>query len=1044
MNPIHFALRRPVTILTLLVGLAVAGGIALWKMRVDVFPTLNLPVVYVCQPYGGLDAAQMEGMVTNYYEYHFLYVSGIKAVESRNIQGVALLKLMFHPGTDMAQAMSEVVAAVNRSRAFAPTGTIPPFVMRFDTGSVPVGYLVFEGAGRNIGEIQDLAMQRVRPLFASLPGVSTPPAFGGTPRTLIVNVDPDRLRSYHLTPDDVIAAVAAGNAVIPSGNARIADRMPIVPTNAMVPAAVDLGSIPVRPGESLFLRDVAQIEDGNDVQTGFALVNGRRGVYLLVNKKAEASSLAVVREVKAALPRMQAVLPEDLKVRFDFDQTPVVTRAMQNVAFEGLLGALLTGLMVLVFLRDWRSVVVVVLNIPLALIAAVVALWLTGQTINLMTLAGLALAVGVLVDESTVEVENIHAQLRLPGSVVQAVLRGNSETAVPRLLALLCVLAVFVPVSLMEGTIRSMLAPLALAVSFAMMASYLLSSTFVPVAAAWLLRRHPSHDAAPAGDRVSWPVRLRLAVVPAYFVVAAIVLWLVFPRLGQEIFPTVDTGQFQFRVKAPTGTRLEIAEELTLETLRQVQDLAGPGGVESSLGYVGGIPSQYPVQCIYHWSSGPDEGLIRVGLNPAAGIRVEPFKVHLRRELPGRLRAWLAERLTREGLSPADVASRLPGLRLSLEPADIINEVMTFGSAAAVEVVVHGPKQVENRGYADRLMPAMQKIPGLQDLQFGQALDYPTVEVTIDRERAGQSGATAQDVARALVAATSSSRFVAPNYWRDPASGVGYFVQVQVPPARIDSAAAVGMIPVRTNTHGGLLVRDVAGVREGVMPGQIDRLNMRRFVSLSGNVGGSDLGSVARGVDAAIRSAGDPPRGALVEVRGQIEPMRQMFTDLARGLVLAVVAVFLVLTAYFQAPRLALVALAAVPAGLAGAALALWLTGTTLNIQSYLGAILAVGVAVANAILLVTFAERERQAGATAAVAASRAVAMRRRAVLMTACAMLIGMVPMAVSGQQTASLARAVLGGLGLATVATLTVLPAVYALIAGNRRGGAGFDEV
>jgi multidrug efflux pump subunit AcrB len=450
MNPIIFALRHPITVMVAMIGIVVGSVLAASRMKIDIFPQLNLPVIYVCQPYSGMDPGQMEGLLTNYYEYHFLYINGIHHVESKNIQGLALMKLFFHPGTDMAQAMAETIQYVNRSRAFMPPGTVGPFVMRFDTGSVPVGFLVLssDNPNRTIGEIQDQGLFKVRPMFASLPGVSAPPPFGGSARAIVIRVDPDRLRAQKLSPDEVIAALVSGNTISPSGNIRVKDRMPIVAANAMVVQPQELGKIPIRPGSNVYLRNLGTIEDSTDTTTGYALVNGRRAVYILVTKRADASTLSVVNEVKANLPKMQAALPEDMqdiKVRFEFDQSPYVTGAITNVGVEGLLGALLTGLMVFVFLRDWRSVIVVVLNIPFALLASLIGLWLCGQTINLMTLGGLALAVGILVDEATVAVENIHTQMETTGSLARAVRLGIDETLVPRLLAMLCIVAVFLP-----------------------------------------------------------------------------------------------------------------------------------------------------------------------------------------------------------------------------------------------------------------------------------------------------------------------------------------------------------------------------------------------------------------------------------------------------------------------------------------------------------------------------------------------------------------------------------------------------------------------
>ncbi|HTU21658.1 MAG TPA: efflux RND transporter permease subunit, partial [Gemmataceae bacterium] len=510
MNPIVFAMRRPITVMVALAGVLVASGLALLRMRIDIFPNLNLPVVYVVQPYGGMDPAQMEGLLTFHYENHFLYISGIHHIESRNIQGFSQMKVFFHPGTNMQQAMAEVVAQVNRSRSFMPPGTVAPFVIRSDTGSVPVGYIVLSSKSKTVDEIQEAAYIRVRPALVSLPGVSSPPPFGGNQRTIVIHLNPDKLRAYNLSPNDVVNALSAGNAISPSGNLYLQDTMPIVPVNAMVVDPQELRNIPIRPGENVYLRDLGPndsgltVEDAADIRTSFALVNGRRAVYMMVSKRADASTLDVVNNVKAALPGMQDSLPPDIDLRFEFDQSPYVTRAMWGVFTEGVIGAVLTGLMVFVFLRDWRSVIVVVLNIPFALLSAVVALWLSGQTLNLMTLGGMALAVGILVDEATVEVENIHAQMERTPSVALAVCRGNAETAVPRLLAMLCILAVFIPSFFMEGAAREMFVPLSLAVGFAMVASYILSSTFVPVVSVWLLRGHGERgcvSAASSGER---------------------------------------------------------------------------------------------------------------------------------------------------------------------------------------------------------------------------------------------------------------------------------------------------------------------------------------------------------------------------------------------------------------------------------------------------------------------------------------------------------------------------------------------------------------
>ncbi len=1050
MNLILGALRRPLTVMVVILAIgmgsfmAVGGAVCnhlgisypegLPKgMEVDIFPSLNLPVIYVCQPYGGMDPAQMEGFLTNYYEYHFLYISGIHHVESRNVQGTALMKLFFHPGTDMAQAMAETINYVNRSQAFMPPGTVSPFVMRFDTGSVPVGYLVLSSDTRSIAEIQDLALFRVRPMFSSLPGVSAPPPFGGSARTVVVTVDSDRLQSHGMSPDEVIEALVRGNSISPSGNIPVGDSYPIVPVNSVVRDIHELGSIPIRGGDRpVYIRDIGYIEDSADAPAGYALANGRRAVYILATKRADASTLNVINNIKNALPRMKDALGpegEGIDVRFEFDQSPYVIRSVEGVVMEGFLGAILVGLMILLFLRDWRSSLIVVLNIPLALMAATVLLWFAGQTINMMTLGGLALAIGIMVDEAAVAVENIHAHLQRGEKLATAVLLGSSETAIPRLLAMLCILAVFISSFFMQGAARALFVPLSLAVGFAMMASYVLSSTFVPVMSVWLLRHQKEIAGVPPGFFERFRARYerlttalighRYAVAGIYLVVVIATIGVFGSQLGRDIFPTVDAGQFRLRMRAPDGTHIVRTEQLAQQALRVIDDVVGAENVNLTLGYVGMIHSNFPVNAVYQWSRGPEEAILYVDLKPHRGLRVDPLKESLR------------ERLAQE----------MPGIRFSFEPSDIVNEVMSFGSPTAVEVAISGANFDDSREHAEVVRRELERVPYLRDVQVGQSLDYPTLEVNVDREKAGLAGLTPTDVARALVTATSSSRFVVPNYWADPRSGIAYQVQVEIPRpvlrtpdnvATVGSAEDLGRIPLRRTTSGQVLVRDVAEVQPGTMAGQYDRYNMRRQITLTANVAGADLGTISRSVAEALERAGDPPTGVEREVRGQIPPMREMQSGLSIGVGLAVVAVFLLLSANFQSWRLAFATVSTAPAAVAGVAVILWLTGTTLNIQSFIGSIMAIGVATSNGILLVTFAEQRRRTGVRADEAAVYGAGSRLRPILMTTFAMIAGMLPLALgfgeAGEQNAPLGRAVIGGLSGATLATLLVLPGMF----------------
>jgi multidrug efflux pump subunit AcrB len=1023
MRLVQFALRRPVTILVAVLAVALFAGLATVRMPVDIFPDLGAPTVYVAQPYGGMDPSQMEGFLTYYFEYHFLYITGIARVESKNIQGAALMKLIFHPGTDMSQAMAEVVGYVNRSRSFMPPGTVPPFITRFDAGSVPVGQLVFTSAMRSPGEMQDIALNRVRPLFATLEGVSAPPPFGGNQRTIVVRLDPGRLRQYGVSPEEAIAAVNRASAVMPAGNVRSGDINYIAATNSVPGGKLDdLLDAPVRPGvnPAVYLRDLATVENGTDVITGYAHVNGKRTVYIQVAKRADASTLRVINRVKEALPEMRKAVPEDVAVTLEFDQSGYVAAAVRNLGLEALLGALLTGLAVLLFLRDWRGALIVVTTIPCSLLAALVWLWAFGQTLNIMTLAGLALAVGVLVDEATVEIENIHTHMAAGVGRARSVLDACRKTAVPRLLAMAAILAVFVPAYFMSGVVRQLFVPLALAVACAMVSSYLLSSTLVPVLSIWILRPAKAHGEGPLkrlySAYVRRVVRFRWPVAGAYVLASGALLLLLAPRIGREVFPPAGEDLFQLRLRAAPGTRIERTEVAALQALDIVRRVAGPEHVAISTGFIGVQPPSYPINTIHLFTSGPHEAVLKVALAKGAPLRGEELREKLR----------------------AAFRAESPDVEYAFEPGDIVGQVMSFGSAAAVEAAVQGPSLPACRAHAEKLMAELRKLPYLRDLQYSQTLDYPVMEVAIDRLRAGQLGLTMHQVAKSLVAATASSRFTDPNFWRDPVSGNGFQIQVEIPQHLIASADDVRNLPVMANGAARPLLGDVAEIKAARMPGLVERYNMQRVVSLTANIHGVPLNVAADGIRAAIGRAGDPPRGASVRLSGLIPPLEETERTLSLGLLASLVSIFLLLAAFFQSFRVSLAVLFTAPAVLCGVALALLVTGTTLNIQSFLGAIMAAGIAVANSILLCSFAEAARREGARGCEAAESAANGRLRAILMTASAMCAGMVPIALGlgegGAQTAPLGRAVIGGLAAATVATLTVLPAIYAILVGR----------
>jgi len=1018
------ALSRPITILVAVLAVALCSLLALKRMPVDIFPQVGDPAIYVAQPYGGMDPSQMEGFLTYYYEYHFLYITGIEHVESKSIQGAALMKLVFHPDTDMNNAMAQTVGYVNRARAFMPPGAVPPFITRFDAGSVPVGQLIFSSPNRSQGEMQDIALNHVRPLFATLPGVSAPPPFGGNQRTIVVRLDPDKLRQYRISPEEAITAVNKATLVSPSGVLRTDNLARITTTNATLGANLqELMSAPVHAGSgtTVYLRDIGIIENGTDIITAYAHVNGRRTVYIPVTKRADASTLGVINAVKAEIPNFKKAVPEDVDIRLEFDQSRYVTNSIQGLVVEGLLGAALTGLMVLVFLRDWRSALIVVTTIPFALLAAVVFLWAAGQTINIMTLGGLALAVGVLVDESTVVIENIHTQLSTGTSQAKSVVEAARKTAIPRLLAMFCVLAVFVPSFFMVGVGRQLFVPLSLAVGFAMISSYLLSSSLVPVLAAWLMKKGNSGEEREGlfgkarsfySSYLKRALQFRWLLASGYLLAAIVFLYLLVPRLGTEIFPDVNAPQFQIRLRAPTGTRVERTELVALKALEVMNREIGAENISITSGFIGVQPASYPINTVYLWTSGPQEAVLLVALNSGA----------MNNEgLHERLRARLHE--------------AMPDVQVSFEAGDIVSQVMSFGSPTPIEVAVQGVSLADDRTYAEKIRGELARLSFLRDLQYSQPLDYPTVDVTIDRQRAGQYGLTMADISKSVVAATSSSRFTEPNYWRDPTSGNAFQIQVEIPQNRMQSMEDLNELPVMPPGASQPLLSEVASLKYGTTPGLMERFNGQRVVTLTANVHDMALGQAGDAVNAALQRAGEPPRGVTVKLRGQIPPLIQTISGLRIGLLLAVLVIFLILAANFQSIRLALGIILTVPAVLCGVVLMLLITGTTLSVQSFMGAIMAIGIAVANSILMVTFAEMSRHEGRPVHEAAIAGGLGRLRAILMTASAMIVGMLPMALGvgegARQSAPLGRAVIGGLLFSTFATLTILPAIYAIL-------------
>jgi len=1042
---IRSALRKPISVMVGIIGIVFFSILSMRSIPVDIFPDLDLPTIYVVQPYGGMAPDQMDGFITTRYQDHFLYVSGIRDVEVKTIQGMSLIKLQFYPGTDMAQAAAEVANNISRAKAYMPEGTVPPQVIRFDASSVPVGQLVFASSSRSLNEIQDYASSRIRPMFSKIEGVSSPPPLGGNQRTIVIRIDPQRLRSYKLTPEEVIRAVGVNNQPSPAGNVRIGNRTLMTPVNSLIGKPEDFLDIPVRTGAgpTVFIHDIATVEDAADITVGYALVQGRRAVYIPVVKKSDASTLSTVNAIRESLPTLQNALPEDVKISYEFDQSVYVTNSLKSLVTEGALGALLTGLMVLLFLRDWRSVIIVVVTIPISVLSAIILLHLAGQTINIMTLSGLALAVGILVDQATVTIENIHQHLEMNKPKAQAIWDACKEIAFPELLILLSILAVFAPAFVMSGVPKSMFLPLSLAVGFAMIASFLLSQTFVPVLSNWLLKSHVHYPEVPAlaldasetasvieekkhphketgFDRFKLRyLRLlermgerRGTWTTVYLVAAVVIIGGAFYVIGTDILPKANSHQFQLRLRAVDGTRVERTEETTLKVLGIIREAVGAENVEITSAYVGNVPTSYGTSQIFVFNSGPHEAVLQVSLREDYHVRIDALKEDLR----------------------ARIGKALPGLRISFEPIELVDKIMSQGAATPIEVNIAAKDIEEANSFARKVLANMQRIPFLRDIQIAQPMAYPMLRINMDRERAGQLGVTPSQVARSLVAATSSSRFTDKNLWLDNNKGLAYQVQIQVPEYSMTSVDDIANIPLQSGNLRPALA-DVATFTEESGPGQYDRSGPNRLVTVTANLHKVDLGTASAAVQKAITDAGEPPRGMAIEFKGQVKLLQETLSSLQGGLVVAIVIIFLLLAANFQSFKLSLAILSSVPAVLAGSLLMLLACGATLNLQSYMGMIMSVGVSVANAILMITNAENVRKELKDAQQAGLMAANSRIRPILMTSIAMIAGMIPMASGmgegGDQVAPLGQAVIGGLIASTLASLLILPGVFTLV-------------
>lgn len=1011
--------------MVMVLGLLFFGIRSAKDIQVDILPEMNLPVVYIAHSFNGYTPQQMEGYFTKMYVNMLLFTNGIKSIESKNTQGLTLMKINFYEGTDMGEALAQLNALSNRSQVFLPPGTPPPFIIRFDASSQPVGQLVFRSATKTNNQLQDIANFTARPFLITIPGLTTAPPFGGSPRTIEINIDPNKLRAHQLTPEQIVEAISRQNVTSPAGNVYIDDINYLTPTNSTLKTVEEFGDIPIFKGQvnNLYIRDLATVKDGADITVGYALIDGKRSVYMNVAKSGRASTYDVVQHLKQTIPDIQRNLPDDVTVSYEFDQSVYVINAVKSLIVEGVVGALLTGLMVVLFLRDRRAALIVILTIPISIISGVLFLKLFGQTINIMTLSGLALAIGILVDESTVTIENIHQHFAMRKSKAQAIVDACREIAFPKLLILLCVLAVFAPAFMMKGIPGSLFMPLALAIGFSMIFSFIMSQTFVPVMANWLMRMdHQKEHKETSFDRFKERVLVGLQnamsrkkrIVVASFGLALLAVAVLYQFTGKDVLPMVNSSQFQVRITAPEGTRIEKTEEKVKGFLKELKGLVGEDNIAISSVYVGQHPSTFAVSPIYLYNAGPHQALMQVALKKA-GKNLEELKDKIRQH----------------------IEVTMPELKLSFEPIELTEKILSQGANTPIEIRVSGMMKKMNLMTANKLLAKLKELEYLRDQQIPQSMNYPALEINIDRVRAAQLGLDAQDIARSLVASTASSRYTSKNMWVGGMMGIAYDVQVQMPQNLLNSKDELANIPLSKNSDRPVL-GDVATILPATTLGESYNLGTMGYTTVTANVHKADLARAQKDIEAAIASLGDLPKGVNVQVAGMTPVLEETMYSLASGLLIAIVVIFLMLSANFQSFKVSFVILTTVPFVVLGALMVLKLTGSTLNLQSYMGVIMAVGVSIANAVLLINNAEALRLKSGDATGAAMEAARLRIRPILMTTLAMTAGMLPMAIGfgegGDQVSPLGRAVIGGLLFSTFAVLVLIPMVFAWVQNN----------
>ena len=1042
---VRLALRRPYTFVVVALLLLILGPIVILRTPTDIFPNINIPVVSILWNYTGLNPDDMSNRIVFQTERALTtLVDDISHIESQSLNGIAVVKVFFQPHADITKAIAQVTAISQTQLRQLPPGTTPPLVITYSASSVPIIQLALSGQKLSEQQLFDYGVNFIRTRLITVPGCAIPYPYGGKQRQVQIDLDTNALQSKGLSPLDVVNAISAQNIILPSGTSKIGEFEYAVDTNSSPTTVAELNQLPIKTvgSTTIYIRDVAYVRDGFPPQTNIVRVNGQRSVLLTVLKSGQTSTLDIIAGVKSLLPQIAAGLPPELHIHPLADQSLFVRASIDGVIKEATIAACLTGLMILIFLGNWRSTVIIAVSIPLSILTSIIVMSALGETINIMTLGGLALAVGILVDDATVEIENINRNLAQGKEVEHAILDGAQQIAVPAFVSTLAICIVFVPMFFLTGVARFLFVPLAEAVVFAMLASYLLSRTLVPTMAKYLLRGHEAETLAASQSRnplVAMQIKFEAAFERfregyhgllerclhhkrafLFIFLGTCVISVVFlvPWLGQDFFPAVDAGQFKLHMRAPTGTRIEETARLSDLVEQSIREQIPPKEIDSIIDTIG-LPYS-SINLSYSNSAPIGTGDVDILVSLSNGHRPTADYVHdLRLRLP----------------------EEFPGVTFSFLPADIVSQILNFGLPAPIDIQIVGYGVEANRAFADKLLERVRRVPGTVDLRIQQPFDQPYLHVNVDRTKAQQVGYTQRDVANNLLVSLSGSFQTTPEFWVDPKTGVSYSIATQTPQYRIDSLQDLENIPV-TGPSGAQpqILASLASIRRGSGLAVVSHYDIQPLIDIYGSVQGRDLGGVARDINKIVEnSKKELPRGSQLIVRGQIQTMRSSYEGLLGGLVFSIVLVYLLIVVNFQSWLDPFIIISALPAALAGIVWFLFVTHTTLSVPALTGSIMCVGVATANSILVVSFAKEQLAEGKDAIAAALNSGFTRFRPVLMTALAMIIGMVPMAIGlgegGEQNAPLGRAVIGGLLFATVATLFFVPVFFSVLHGRR---------